>query len=164
MSLAIVAKVDPKGVTVVDSQTLLVRIPCGLITLNFSSPDEMMTAAEAMAFTATMATPPVVLVPETPKNANGEEVVAIEETPPPPTPRDHSNDINSCDDGSRDLLASSDEEEEDHGDDAGEDEDDEFDDTLLADGVRRIAINAKNQDDSFEDAIGVPLVGTPQCP
>jgi hypothetical protein len=151
MSLAIVAQVDRNGFNVVDSQTLLVRISCGgLITLNFHSPEEMMVAAEAMAFTAAVVTP-VVLVPETPKNDS--EVIAIEDTPPP-TPREQNNSVKSCDldkseDGSRDLLASSDEEE-----DVGDEGEDQFDEDILAEGVRRVKVCTES-DDSFEDTIGL---------
>jgi hypothetical protein len=155
MSLAIVASVCPKGITVVDSQTVLVRIPCGgLITLNFVSPEEMMVAAEAMAFTAAVASNPlVVLVPETPTNNNSteeEEVIVVDGTPPAP-PKEASNSNNDSDnldssEGSRDLLASSlDEDEDERGDRFDED---------LAEGVRRVKFDC-DEEDSFEDTIGL---------
>jgi hypothetical protein len=83
MSLvAIVASVSPKGITVVDSQAVLVPIlGGGLITLNFTSPDDVMVAAEAIAFNVAAVAPPVVLVPETLKNSK--EVISIDDTPPP---------------------------------------------------------------------------------
>jgi hypothetical protein len=151
MSLAIVAKVAHNGITVVDSQTVLVNIASGgMITLNFGSTDQMMSAAEAMAFGATVVTPLVVLVPETPKN--GEEVIDIVDTPTA-APKEQNNNSTDLDSSgvSRDMLGSSLDEDDDVDD--KEEEEDRFDEDL-AEGVRRIKINA-NQDDSFEDTIGL---------
>jgi hypothetical protein len=154
MSLAIVAKVDRNGLTVVDSQTLLVRIPCGLITLNFESAQEMMVAAETMAFIAAMASNPlVVLVPETPTNHNNDEIIAIDDTPPhTPNPTEQRNNAVDSSGGSRDMLASSDEEDDDN--DSGEGED-RFNEDKLAEGVHRVTINHNEGDDSFEDTVGL---------
>jgi hypothetical protein len=154
MSLGIFAKVAYNGVTVVDSQTLLIRIASGgQITLTFGSADEMMGAAEAMAFSAGMVTP-TILVPTTPLSTNNNEVVAIDDTPPGAAPRDQNSGSENLDnsDVSRDMLASASDEDEDS-EDAAEAED-TFEEEALADGVRRVKIN-ENHDDSFEDTIGL---------
>jgi hypothetical protein len=154
MSLAIVATVGRNGVTVVDSQTVLVKTVCGgLITLNFASPDEMMVAAEGMSFMAADAAPLVFRVPETPTNNNNDEVIDITSPPTPPT--DKNNNGNTLDDSgaSRDMLASSVEGEDEDNEDGTEEEDQFSEGEGLADGVHRININRK--DDSFEDTYGL---------
>jgi hypothetical protein len=152
MSLAIVAKVDRKGVTVVDSQTMLVHLKCGgLITLNFDSSEAMMGAAEEMAFSAAVLAPPVILVPETPRTNNSEPIVLLDNTPPPThTEQKDSNKPDSLAE-SRDMLASSSEDEDDDEDAA--DAEDQFKEDELADGVHRINVN--KLDDSFEDAVSL---------
>jgi hypothetical protein len=92
MSLAIVAKGDPNGVTVVDSQTVLVRIPCGLITLNFDSPEQMMAAAEAMAFFCTLVVDPSRAEPtrNNIRNNTDNQVIVIDGTPLPPPLRNRT--------------------------------------------------------------------------
>jgi hypothetical protein len=153
MSLAIFAKVANNGVSVVDSQTLVIRIASGgQITLTFGSTDQMMGAAEAMAFNAAMITP-TILVPSTPRlGTSNNEVIAIDDTPPVATPRDQNSGSENLDnsDVSRDMLASDDDEDS---EDAAEAED-QFEEEELADGVRRVKINP-NHDDSFEDTIGL---------